>query len=68
MALSPTDFEFLKKLYGDMQPDVPVEPTDPRYQPWDADASGDDPVSLLSQHIQFKGSESIQLFSGFRSF
>lgn len=30
MALSPTDFEFLKKLYGDMQPDDAVEPTEIR--------------------------------------
>ena len=66
MALSPTDFEFLKKLYGDMQPEDPVEPTDPRYQPWDATAAGDDPVALLSKHIQFSGSESLRLFSGFR--
>ena len=65
MALTPADDEFLSGVYKQLA-DNPLQPDDPRYQPLDDSVAGDDPATLLGRHIQYSGSESLQLFSGFR--
>ncbi len=66
MALSPDDREFLKQTFQNLDPAKALEPGNPFYQPLYGLPGCDDPVDLLYRHIEFSGTESRQLFSGFR--
>lgn len=66
MALSQDDRAFLKQTFQNLDPNKALEPGDPFYQPLYELPGCDDPVDLLQRHIEFSGTESRQLFSGFR--
>lgn len=68
MALGRAELELLKSLYAKLDPIVPLEPGDPRYEPVYSDESAhrEDPVSRLRTQIDWSEGESLHLFSGFR--
>ena len=66
MAITPEDRQFLKQVYQNLNPNKPLSPGDPFYQPLYEMLECDDPVELLETHIEFSGNESRQFFSGFR--
>ena len=69
MPLTPDDFSFLKQLYQDCNPNLPLRPGSEAYrfyQPVYEAPGSDDPIDLLQQHIQLSDVESRQFFSGFR--
>jgi hypothetical protein len=66
MALSDQDRQLLKDLYRQCDPNEPLQPDDPRYEPIYAGGHCEDPVARLRTHIEWAGAESLQLFSGFQ--
>jgi hypothetical protein len=66
MALSAEDRQLLKHLYRRCDPQEPLQPDDPRYQPIYSGGHCEDPVARLRDQIEWAGAESLQLFSGFK--
>jgi len=65
VALTEDDWQFVERVYRELE-DRPLEPGDPRYQPLYDYPGCEDPVDLLQRSIRFGGSQSLNLFSGFR--
>ena len=65
MPLTADDRQFLKFVYRQLE-DRPLDPGDPRYQPPYDHPGCEDPIRLLRNDIEYAGSESLNLFSGFR--
>ena len=55
----------MKFVYRQLE-DRPLDPGDPRYQPPYDHPGCEDPIRLLRNDIEYAGSESLNLFSGFR--
>jgi hypothetical protein len=66
MPLTAAERVFLKRVYQNMDPNKPLEPGDPFYQPIHELPGCTDPVEILFSAIDFAGTESRQFFSGFR--
>jgi hypothetical protein len=70
MTLTPEEQNLRKKIYQRLDPYIALKPDDANYQElyypiYDAPGC-EDPVRLLQDHIELVGSESLQMFSGFR--
>jgi hypothetical protein len=65
VPLTADDRQFLKFVYRQLE-DRPLDPGDPRYQPPYDHPGCEDPIRLLRNDIEYAGSESLNLFSGFR--
>ncbi len=66
MPLSPADTDFLKELYANTDPNKPLEPGSPFYQPIYEGPGIEDPIAILQTKIEFAGAEGVFLLSGFR--
>jgi len=65
MPLTEQQKTLRKQIYQRLD-DKALEPGDPLYEALYQQAGGEDPVSLLYDHLDLSGPESFQLFSGFR--
>jgi len=65
MAITGDDRKFLKDMYGRLK-DEPLQPGSVYYEPVHERMKLEDPVKKIATLIEFDGSESIRLFSGFR--
>lgn len=67
MPLTLEERAYLKKIFNNLDPLLPLKPGDAFYQPvYELQSNGDDPVARLQTTIEYSELESSQFFSGFR--
>lgn len=67
MPLKSEESAYLKRVFQNLNPLLPLKPGDAFYQPvYELQANGDDPVARLQTTIEYSEGESSQFFSGFR--
>ena len=66
MGLTDKQRQLRKEIYQRLKAEEALKPGDPLYEPLYEHPGGEDPVSLIHDHVELSGPESFQLFSGFR--